>query len=466
MFREDLNNIGYMLVGFAGSRRDSAWNKMKEESYERAGGRITGVELQESIVASIERLVQISKKYEEISLDDNKGMEYFIFGNSARTIYEWFTFYIANSVNESSGISTVMWINLIAETDVLVFLEDKWSKGHISPSPIKDGFSLYQYISSTINEDVSSNFVNVYNEEHDNIIRFLGSDRLIYKPLTREYQSTRNPGIQDLNFPYFIDEETIFKDSMKYSFFVMLDDKDFRELYSDVVVKYKSDRFWVLDCPSVRSVVITPNGVNNLIQDPRLLDSNAKHEALHAYFDARLETRHDLMRSGQYLLPRWTIEGLANFVSGRGREEDGFRERQLRTFEKFGLKEFDEIASNNDEYYEYYTLLMYFLLSAMTFSYHREKQIKLIKKDDESRMLEALILFRLSIFKTELPSNGDFRNTFIEDIVMKVFAGSEHDFRNLSFENLKVLFNENKEKIFKGYYEDNEVVIDLNKVSN
>nr|HRO64734.1 hypothetical protein [Candidatus Dojkabacteria bacterium] len=118
------------------------------------------------------------------------------------------------------------------------------------------------------------------------------------------------------------------------------------------------------------------------------------------------------------------------------------------------------------EYYEYYTLLMYFLLSAMTSCFHRENQIKLIKKDDDSRILEALILLRLSTFKTELPANGDFRNEFIKDIVMSVFAGSEQDFRNLSFENLKVLFNENKEKIFKGYYEDNEVVIDLNKVSN
>ena len=449
---KEINSVGDNLINIADLNPKSQWNAMTNQTYERHGGTIEGSEMKVAIKDAITNLVELSIRYgsSQSELMDEK---YYLFGNSARTLYEWFTFYLSRSTQEISGITPAMWINLIAETDVLLFLEKKWREGLIQDS--KYPFAFYTYTSSNVKDD---SITSVYNDKHTELCNTMKSHPLLYKSLSENYFSNRNEGLQDNSAPLKRNEDQ-FIESMIYSFFVVLDDDDFNKVFSDIVLRFKSPRFWVLECPSVRSVIITPNGIRGLGDNMQMLVSNAKHEAMHSYFDNRVDTSLHLMRSAQYLFPKWFNEGVCNYLTGRGRVEDGFRKRQLDEIKKAGFKSFDQIVNNEDELYEYFTLVAYFIMSVINSAARGFDKIELIGKSEHD-VLESLVLLRHVTFDNPVRDAGEFRNSFIEDIVMRVLALSE-PWKDLTYEQLKHLFDQHWETIFNAYYHESKSPIIL-----
>jgi hypothetical protein len=442
-----------------------------------------GQGLQEAVRNALDTLWELSETYPEI--DDSQPIpknhiDTISIGNPARRLIEWFSLLIFSTDVVPMSYTNDLWVKLVAETNILDFVEKKRTELACpieNVMPDAHPFTTFSYRSDGVSQHDFDLVYEAYQNIFDVNSDLISQNRHLFLPHSNTQRRMSHISLRESGYHWYLamyrsdnlnlsDPELIYaiKESLTMNYFVVLDDKDFAEVFDPAVIATWGDRFWVNDATNLNALVITPNGLRNLCALPGALESNAKHEFYHFYANKYLSMDEDGMFSGQYILPKWFVEGMANVYAERGREEDGFRTRQLKKLKTDGYKSADEIIAGEDLDYLYPTQLVYFIVSILRSS--RLKDVKGFFLLPKGRLEDTFIVMkhlRRALYKETIPTGPMKQHKLFENMVNSVLrdAPNSEEYRNMDFEYILRLFDHYREQIMEAYYNSDGNFVNL-----
>ncbi|HRP36695.1 MAG TPA: hypothetical protein PLS50_02705 [Candidatus Dojkabacteria bacterium] len=442
-------------------------------------------EFQRLIRNTAQKLACLEIRYPNLNDSVDDDLYNHIIGNPTRSLIQWMQFYLLGLGHGEGIISTDKLVIICSETCVLDFIERNLENiprtelsleetiGDIYEGP--KTCSRYLYISPTCGEDSFSSIKEIYleyNQTFSEFTEFLSKYPFLFEMNMDTYINPTTISLQDtpilsklkqlgknLDGIEWNDEfKNDFANSFVFSFFLILGEEDFQDLYDERILRYWGDRFWVQDATIPRALVVTPNGLKNLANDPKKSKSNASHEYFHFFLNRYFSSESDPMGSSQYILPKWLIEGLCNvmFLTERGRTDDGFREAQINKLMN-GEEELltaQDIMNSDDVNYLHYSVFTHFIFKVLNSAIDGEKEIKSIPIRSygiTNKVLKAMkdAYGKLKIIYPPAPSN--LHNLVAIEIIGSILKDSR-SFNKFNFNNLMKTFNSNREIFYADYF--------------
>lgn len=336
-------------------------------------------------------------------------------------------------------------------------------------------FTRNVFISPGIDPNIAQVFIKQYQSAYWDVVNAFLRCHPVYINLFSDPEALyAHMPIQDMFLPDNYDRITYGQDVIdgvielvKWDSFILLDQKEYKKMFTYHIREALNPGFFVRDSTLNKTLVVTPKGIVGLGENLKKLLSNSVHEYIHRIL-RNILTFGEARISFNFIAPKWLSEGLANIIlyHQRGRHDDGFQSEQLELIEKEGIPDADEIMTNTDLNYIYYSLFSYFLLCVVTSYLDHDLHIHLLDRDDQlASFFRTLSIIQPIVESLRIPQGQDIPNQVANDLFHHLFSlAATHDSPVINMDICKKIFNAHKEEIGHAYFypdDDHDISFDL-----